>query len=84
MKGRVFFWYKLDSRTGKGSVMFRLYGQQCRTCKNGKFEHAMWYPEEVVKVRTTFKQDSGIENVACLTDFTKLFNTILSAIIRNV
>ncbi|XP_064642309.1 uncharacterized protein LOC135496755 [Lineus longissimus] len=50
MKGRVVFWYYLDLTTGQGNVMFKLYGQQCKTCKSGKYEHAMWYPEEVVKV----------------------------------
>ncbi|KAL5013465.1 hypothetical protein ScPMuIL_007735 [Solemya velum] len=50
MKGRVVFWFRLDYATNTGFVMFKLYGQQCMRCKNGRFEHAMWYPEEVVKV----------------------------------
>ncbi|KAL3862233.1 hypothetical protein ACJMK2_008219 [Sinanodonta woodiana] len=50
MKGRVVFWFDLNIATNYGAVMFKLYGQQCQKCKNGKFEHAMWYPEEVVKL----------------------------------
>ncbi|XP_052226147.1 receptor-transporting protein 3-like isoform X2 [Dreissena polymorpha] len=50
MKGRVIFWFELNYATNSGCVMFKLYGQQCQKCKTGKFEHAMWYPEEVVKV----------------------------------
>ena len=50
MKGRVVFWFELNFATNTGMVMFKLYGQQCQRCKTGKFEHAMWYPEEVVKV----------------------------------
>lgn len=50
MKGRVVFWFELNFATNTGCVMFKLYGQQCQRCKTGKFEHAMWYPEEVVKV----------------------------------
>ena len=55
MKGRVVFWFELNFATNTGCVMFKLYGQQCQRCKTGKFEHAMWYPEEVVKVKTDFK-----------------------------
>ncbi|BFZ23384.1 hypothetical protein BsWGS_26423 [Bradybaena similaris] len=50
MKGRVIFWLHLDCPTGCGHVMFRLYGQQCRNCQGPGYEHAMWYPEEVIKV----------------------------------
>ncbi|XP_076452044.1 receptor-transporting protein 4-like isoform X2 [Babylonia areolata] len=50
MKGRVIFWFHLNFATNAGYVLFKLYGQQCQKCNNGKFEHAMWYPEEVVKV----------------------------------
>ncbi|XP_012944211.1 LOW QUALITY PROTEIN: receptor-transporting protein 3 [Aplysia californica] len=50
MKGRVIFWFHLNYSTNSGYVMFKLYGQQCQKCKNGNYEHAMWYPEEVVKV----------------------------------
>ena len=50
MKGRVIFWFHLNPTTNAGYVMFKLYGQQCQKCNNGKYEHAMWYPEEVVKV----------------------------------
>ncbi|XP_070207863.1 receptor-transporting protein 3-like isoform X1 [Littorina saxatilis] len=50
MKGRVIFWFHLNYATNTGHVLFKLYGQQCQKCNNGKFEHAMWYPEEVVKV----------------------------------
>ncbi|XP_025081074.1 receptor-transporting protein 3-like isoform X2 [Pomacea canaliculata] len=50
MKGRVIFWFNLNYAANAGYVLFKLYGQQCQKCNNGKFEHAMWYPEEVVKV----------------------------------
>ena len=50
MKGRVVFWYHLEPLTSSGYVFFKLYGQQCVRCHNGTFEHAMWYPEEVIKV----------------------------------
>ena len=51
MKGRVIFWFHLNYAGNAGYVLFKLYGQQCQKCNNGRFEHAMWYPEEVVKVR---------------------------------
>jgi hypothetical protein len=50
MKGRIVFWSVLDVATGCGVVFFKLFGQQCEKCSSGKFEHAMWYPEEVTKV----------------------------------
>ncbi|XP_013416750.1 receptor-transporting protein 1-like [Lingula anatina] len=50
MKGRVVFWFHLNVATNSGYVLFKLYGQQCNRCKSEKFEHAMWYPEEVIKV----------------------------------
>jgi len=50
MKGRVIFWFHLNHQTQVGQVVFKLFGQQCKRCQNGRFEHAMWYPEEVVKV----------------------------------
>ncbi|CAH1773063.1 unnamed protein product [Owenia fusiformis] len=53
MKGRVVFWYNMYTSPyspSHGWVMFKLYGQQCRRCQNGSYEHAMWYPEEVIKV----------------------------------
>ncbi|XP_019643023.1 PREDICTED: receptor-transporting protein 4-like isoform X2 [Branchiostoma belcheri] len=53
MKGRVIFWYYLNPQgvpVPEGYLHFKLYGQQCKRCKNGRFEMAMWYPEEVVKV----------------------------------
>ena len=50
MKGRVIFWFHLNYAGNAGYVLFKLYGQQCQKCNNGRFEHAMWYPEEVVKV----------------------------------
>ncbi|KAK2149133.1 hypothetical protein LSH36_465g01000 [Paralvinella palmiformis] len=50
MKGRVGFWFHLERDTQKGEVLFKLYGQQCQRCPNADFSHAMWYPEEVVKV----------------------------------
>ena len=50
MKGRVQFLYKFDQAANQGLVVFKLFGQICEECKTGEFEHAMWYPEEVVKV----------------------------------
>lgn len=49
MKGRVAFWFKLFPN-GQGMVLFKLFGQQCESCKGDRYEPAMWYPEEVVKV----------------------------------
>ncbi|CAD5122785.1 unnamed protein product [Dimorphilus gyrociliatus] len=63
MKGRVVFWFWLDPNDYQpldcygrafhsGIVYFKLYGQKCQNCMDGKrFEAAMWYPEEVQKVR---------------------------------
>lgn len=51
MKGRVMFWFTFDQRRNLGTVLFRLFGQRCQNCSPKAFEHAMWYPEEVVKVR---------------------------------
>ncbi|XP_013782497.2 receptor-transporting protein 3-like [Limulus polyphemus] len=50
MKGRVGFWFIFNPTVGEGIVTFKLYGQQCDRCKGGRYEPAMWYPEEVVKV----------------------------------
>ncbi|XP_077998568.1 receptor-transporting protein 3-like [Glandiceps talaboti] len=50
MKGRIVFWFHYNPTRGEGFVQFKLYGQQCTRCNNGKFEFAMWYPEEVQKV----------------------------------
>lgn len=50
MKGRVMFWFLLDSGSNTGFVYFRLFGQRCSKCNDPEFVHAMWYPEEVVKV----------------------------------
>lgn len=52
MKGRVIFWIRGNSANSAGTVYFKLFGQQCGKCNPGTFEHAMWYPEEVVKVVT--------------------------------
>jgi len=52
MKGRVVFWFKLDVQRQSGSVFFKLFGQKCQKCLPEQFEHAMWYPEEVIKVST--------------------------------
>jgi hypothetical protein len=55
MKGRVAFWFKVDPFTNNGEVLFKLYGQCCKRCSKEKvFSHAMWYPEEVIKVRSSF------------------------------
>jgi len=50
MKGRVVFWFLYDEEKRTGLVLFRLFGQRCKSCYPTLFEHAMWYPEEVVKV----------------------------------
>ena len=50
MKGRVAFWFTYDEQKNVGMVLFRLFGQRCQSCSPKLFEHAMWYPEEVVKV----------------------------------
>ena len=55
MKGRVFFWIKAPQSHPHhhGIVHFKLFGQKCQKCKPDTFEHAMWYPQEAVKVCTT-------------------------------
>lgn len=52
MKGRVMFWFHLSQEQPypEGFLQYKLYGQQCNQCQNGRFEDAMWYPEEVNKV----------------------------------
>ncbi|XP_022245281.1 receptor-transporting protein 4-like isoform X4 [Limulus polyphemus] len=50
MKGRVAFWFTLNPLTCEGLVVFKLFGQQCDRCNSERYEHAMWYPEEVIKV----------------------------------
>lgn len=52
MKGRVFFWIKAPQSHPHhhGIVHFKLFGQKCQKCKPDTFEHAMWYPQEAVKV----------------------------------
>ena len=50
MKGRVVFWFTLDEFVSTGIVFFKLFGQRCQSCSPQTFEHAMWYPEEVLKV----------------------------------
>ncbi|XP_076370872.1 receptor-transporting protein 4-like [Tachypleus tridentatus] len=50
MKRRVMFWFDLNPSKGEGLVAFKFCGQQCERCKDGLYELAMWYPEEVVKV----------------------------------
>ncbi|XP_003739785.1 receptor-transporting protein 3 [Galendromus occidentalis] len=49
MKGRIAYWF-VQASNGEGFIAFKLYGQQCDKCKSGRFQSAMWYPEEVVKV----------------------------------
>ena len=51
MKGRVIFWIKFNPEQQSGTVYFKLFGQRCQKCMPETFEHSMWYPEEVVKVR---------------------------------
>jgi len=50
MKGQVAFWYHLNHELGTGVVSFKLFGQKCKHCEPKYYEHAVWYPEEVVKV----------------------------------
>ena len=54
MKGRVTFWIKApqtQSHQQNGIVCFKLFGQKCQKCKpDSHFEHAMWYPQEALKV----------------------------------
>ena len=50
MKGKVAFYYTLDYGRGQGKVRFQLFGQQCNACMPGNFQHAMWYPQEVIRV----------------------------------
>jgi hypothetical protein len=55
MKGRVVFWYGLMDQDPcippQGVVYFKLFGQICQKCNDpNRFEYAMWYPEEVIKV----------------------------------
>jgi len=50
MKGRVIFWFNLNAYALEGFVFFKLFGQRCQKCNTERFEHAMWYPEEVAKV----------------------------------
>jgi len=59
MKGQVTFWFRLDYLTGKGIVMFKLYGQKCQMCDTKFFEHAIWYPEEVTKVINNVASEAG-------------------------
>ena len=62
MKGKVIFWICLERHPegaktpytgiiGNGTVRFKLFGQRCQKCSSESYENAMWYPEEVVKVR---------------------------------
>ncbi|XP_023222079.1 receptor-transporting protein 3-like [Centruroides sculpturatus] len=50
MKGRVAFWFTFYNNMKQGFITFKLYGQICDKCNTGKYETAMWYPEEVNKV----------------------------------
>jgi hypothetical protein len=50
MKGKVAFYFKFDYTTGTGHVKFQLYGQKCTKCLTDTYEHAMWYPQEVIRV----------------------------------
>lgn len=49
MKGRIAFWCSFSNNSG--IVAYRLYGQQCDSCQGDSYEPAMWYPEEIEKVR---------------------------------
>ncbi len=66
MKGRVYFWIYLDAADNLGAVLFKLYGQACSKCPEQgdnddvKFCPAMWYPEEVVKVRYSSSIKSSV------------------------
>ena len=54
MKGRVYFLYVLDCIEKKDYVYFTFIGQKCSKCEDKDFVHAMWYPDELVKVGKTF------------------------------
>ena len=60
MKGRVVFWFILDEQKSAGMVLFRLFGQRCQSCSPKLFEHAMWYPEEVIKVNHFLYRQSSL------------------------
>lgn len=84
MKGRVAFWFVLNPTTGEGLVCLKLYGQQCDRCKTGNYEPAMWYPEEVLKVKELYYillryidivvssiKQGGFEHLMCILRFHK-------------
>uniref|UniRef100_A0A915HYE5 3CxxC-type domain-containing protein n=1 Tax=Romanomermis culicivorax TaxID=13658 RepID=A0A915HYE5_ROMCU len=50
MKGCVYFWYTLNISQNVGILYFKLMGQTCQKCNDNRFEHPLWYPEEVIKV----------------------------------
>lgn len=78
MKGRVIFWFQLNYATNMGYVMFKLYGQQCQRCKNGKYEHAMWYPEEVIKVGIWIYKESKLKDQCILNDFSLVLTILIT------
>lgn len=61
MKGRVVFWFSFDEQRNTGLVLFRLFGQRCQSCSPKLFEHAMWYPEEVVKVSSAYTDENILQ-----------------------
>ena len=55
MKGRIIFVYELKPNDSHGKVYFWLPGQKCKQCPDDSdFVHAMWYSDEVEKVRYSF------------------------------
>jgi len=66
MKGRVIFWIKAPHQSHQhqphGVVRFKLFGQKCQKCKPDSFEHAMWYPQEAVKV-VWFRNPSSVSDM---------------------
>jgi len=66
MKGRVVFWFTFDEQRNLGLVLFRLFGQRCQNCSPKSFEHAMWYPEEVVKVGGANTPRVLVKTAVCL------------------
>ncbi|XP_006003147.1 receptor-transporting protein 4-like [Latimeria chalumnae] len=59
-RGRLMFHYRLRSNTGRGIVLMRLFGQQCRKCNAKKYErpkvsdNATW--EVLVRLISKIKQ----------------------------
>lgn len=48
-----------NKKINKYSLRFKLFGQQCRTCKDEDFKLPKWYPEEVDKTLENVHQKIG-------------------------